>query len=438
MEPITECQIDLFANNLPSMDEIRKLSEFVHSSEANLIAFGEQVEENMPRTRQKASLATGIGLFILGSDAEAVEKLEKAKDRKEKLIYLAFALRRMGKFDEAIKNLQKAIDYEADPLNITLEKAATYRYASNFDGAAKELKTLTNFENVSAEYHYQLARLQETQGLYDEAMDNYKTTLELSPNHQRALFHLAYRCDLTGDEEAAIDYYRQIASTAPVYVSALLNLAVLYEDMGEFDKAAQCIDKVLKYHPNHQRAILFKKDIESSKTMFYDEEKEKKKDRRTQILETPISDFELSVRSRNCLKKMNIETIGDLLNITEVELLSYKNFGETSLREIKVVLESKGLHLGMALEEKQLAAAETFDRSGTEEEDEGLLNKPVDDLQLSVRARKCLQKLNIRTIGDLIRRTDAELLGVKNFGVTSLNEIKKVIGNLGLSLRSLD
>ena len=438
MEPITECQINLFADTLPSLEDIEKLSCFVHSGEANQIAFGEQVEENMSGTSQKAFLATGVGLFILGSDAEAVKRLEKAKDCKEKLIYLAFALRRMGKFDEAIENLQKAIDYEADLLNITLEKAATYRYASNFDAAAKELKTLANFENVSAEYHYQLGRLQETQGLYDEATDNYKIALELSPNHQRALFHLAYRCDLSGDEEAAIDYYRQIASTAPVYVSALLNLAVLYEDVGEFDKAARCIDKVLKYHPNHQRASLFKKDIESSKTMFYDEEKEKKKDRKTQILETPISDFELSVRSRNCLKKMNIETIEDLLNITEIELLSYKNFGETSLREIKVILESKGLHLGMALEEKQFAATETFDRSDTEEGNEGLLNKSVDDLQLSVRARKCLQKLNIRTIGELIHRTEAELLGVKNFGVTSLNEIKKAIGNLGLSLRSLD
>jgi DNA-directed RNA polymerase subunit alpha len=49
-----------------------------------------------------------------------------------------------------------------------------------------------------------------------------------------------------------------------------------------------------------------------------------------------------------------------------------------------------------------------------------------------------VQKLNIRTIGELIRRTEAELLGVKNFGVTSLNEIKKAIGNLGLSLRNLD
>jgi DNA-directed RNA polymerase subunit alpha len=344
----------------------------------------------------------------------------------------------MGEFDEAIENLQNSLNYEAETLTTTLEKAATYRYASNFDAAAKQLKTLANFENVSAEYHCQLARLQEAQGLYEQAADNYKIALELFPNHQKALFHLAYRCDLSGDEEAAIDYYRQIASSSPVYVSALINLAVLYEDGGKFDKAAQCIDKVLKYHPNHQRAILFKKDIDSSKTMFYDEEKEKKKTRKSQILETPISDFELSVRSRNCLKKMNIETISDLLNITEAELLSYKNFGETSLREIKIILEAKGLRLGMALEEKQLASAEVSDQSATEDEDEKLVSKSVDDLQLSVRARKCLQKLNIRILGDLTRRTEAELLGVKNFGVTSLNEIKKAISSIGLSLRSLD
>jgi DNA-directed RNA polymerase subunit alpha len=438
MEPITECQIDLFADKLPSMDEIKQLSGFVHSGESNQLAFSERVEENMSRTGQKASLATGIALFILGRNDEAVKKLQKAKECKEKFIYLAFALRLMGEFDEAIENLQNSLDYEADTLNVTLEKAATYRYASNFDAAAEQLKNCANFENVSAEYHYQLGRLQEAQGLYEQARDNYRKALKLFPNHQRALFHLAYRCDLSGDEDAAIDYYKQIASSSTVYVSALMNLAVLYEDMGKFDKASQCVDKVLKYHPNHQRAILFKKDIESSKTMFYDEEKEKKKTRKSQILETPISDFELSVRSRNCLKRMNIETLGDLLNITEAELLSYKNFGETSLREIKIILEAKGLRLGLALEEKQLASEEISEHGAEEDEDEGLLNKSVDDLQLSVRARKCLQKLNIRTLGELARKTDAELLGCKNFGVTSLNEIKKAIGNLGLSLRSLD
>jgi DNA-directed RNA polymerase subunit alpha len=113
-----------------------------------------------------------------------------------------------------------------------------------------------------------------------------------------------------------------------------------------------------------------------------------------------------------------------------------KYFGETSLREIKVILDSKNLYLGMALEEKQLGSPEIPDQGPTE--DETLMGKPVDDLQLSVRARKCLLKLNIHTLGDLVRKTDAELLGCKNFGVTSLNEIKKAIGNLGFLLRSLD
>ncbi|MHC4455782.1 MAG: tetratricopeptide repeat protein [Planctomycetota bacterium] len=437
MEPITEeLGIDLFADTLPSMDQIKRLSDFVHCREANLLSFTEQVEENMSRTGQKAVLATGIGLFILGRNSQAIEKLQKAKDCKEKYTYMAFALRRMARFDESIEKLKKTKDYGADKLITTLEKAATYRYASDFEAAAKELKSCGNFENVSAEYQYQLGRLQEAQGLYDEAMDNYKVALDLAPDHQKALFHLAYRSDLSGDDEAAIDYYEQIATTSPVYVSALLNLVVLYEDNSKFDKASLCVDKVLKAHPNHPRARLFRKDIESSKTMIFDEEKEKKRDRRAQILETPISDFELSVRSRNCLRKMNIRTLEDLLHISEVELLSYKNFGETSLREIKSILEPKGLHLGMALEEKQVPSPEVTEYSSSE--DEEILNKMADDIQLSVRAHKCLQKLNIRTIGDLTQKTEAELLGCKNFGVTSLNEIKKALTNLGLNLRRLD
>ena len=94
------------------------------------------------------------------------------------------------------------------------------------------------------------------------------------------------------------------------------------------------------------------------------------------------------------------------------------------------------LLLGMALEDKEGSAAEAADQISAEEQ--GLLNKSVDDLQLSVRSRKCLQRLNIHSVGDLIRKTEAELLGCKNFGVTSLNEIKKTLTNFGFSLRTLD
>lgn len=436
METIAETNIDLFAENPPSPEQIKQVSDFVHSSEANRLSFDEKVQEKMSKTSAKAVLATGIALYILGKNQEAVSKLEKAEKCKEKFTYLAYALRRMGKFKEAIENLQKSQRYDADSPEITLQKADTYRQASDFENAAKELKTLANFENVSSEYHYRSAMLQEAQGLYEQAMENYETALELSPDNTKVLFRMAYRSDLSGDQEAAIDYYKQIISKKNVFVNALINLAVIYEDKREFEKAEKYVDKVLKCYPNHQRAILFKKDIESSKTMYYDEEKEKKKDRKNQILETPISDFELSVRSRNCLRKMKINTIGDLLKISEIELLSYKNFGETSLQEIKSILQSKMMHLGMALETQKQPLPEIHEESTIQEQ--GLANKPVSDLQLSVRARKCLQQLNIQTIGQVVQRTEAELLGCKNFGVTSLNEIKKSLSNLGLFLRNLE
>lgn len=436
MEQTAALEINLFGEQLPSMDALRTLSRAINSSESNQLKFAGQVATHQGSTSANAVLAVGIGLFMLKRYAEAAEKLQKGRDCLEKFTYLAFSLRQCKKFQEALDCLQRTLEFGAEPLAVNLEKVATYRQARDLDAAEKELGACTNFENVSAEYHYQLGRLQEAQGQYDAAVENYKTVLELAPDHHRALFHLAYRNDLSGYESAAIDYYKQVIACSPAYVSALLNLAVLYEDRGEFDTAANCVDTVLESHPNHPRANLFKKDVDSSKTMYYDEEREKKRSRKNQILETPISDFELSVRSRNCLRKMNIRTLGDLLNITEAELLSYKNFGETSLREIKAILDTKNLRLGMALEDKGLAAGDIAGQDTPE--NQGLLNKSVDDLQLSVRARKCLQKLTLHGLGELTRTTEAELLGCKNFGVTSLNEIKKALSSLGLSLRSLD
>jgi hypothetical protein len=62
---------------------------------------------------------------------------------------------------------------------------------------------------------------------------------------------------------------------------------------------------------------------------------------------------------------------------------------------------------------------------------ESVLNKPISVLDLSVRARKALQMLNIQTLGDLAMRTEAELMGVKNFGATSLTEVKERLGEHG-------
>jgi DNA-directed RNA polymerase subunit alpha len=62
----------------------------------------------------------------------------------------------------------------------------------------------------------------------------------------------------------------------------------------------------------------------------------------------------------------------------------------------------------------------------------------VDELELSVRARRALSRLGVKSLLDLIQKTEAELLGCKNFGVTSLNEIKDRLTGFGLSLRKLE
>jgi DNA-directed RNA polymerase subunit alpha len=68
------------------------------------------------------------------------------------------------------------------------------------------------------------------------------------------------------------------------------------------------------------------------------------------LLLRPVDDLELTVRSANCLKAENIYYIGDLIQRTEVELLKTPNLGKKSLTEIKDVLASRGLSLGVRME----------------------------------------------------------------------------------------
>ena len=61
-----------------------------------------------------------------------------------------------------------------------------------------------------------------------------------------------------------------------------------------------------------------------------------------------------------------------------------------------------------------------------------VLNRSVDEMELSVRSYNCLKNANIGTIGDLVQKTEAEMLRTKNFGRKSLNEIKEILAGMGL------
>jgi DNA-directed RNA polymerase subunit alpha len=92
-------------------------------------------------------------------------------------------------------------------------------------------------------------------------------------------------------------------------------------------------------------------------------EQPKHEDKIDPILLRPVDDLELTVRSANCLKAENIYYIGDLIQRTEVELLKTPNLGKKSLTEIKDVLASKGLSLGLRLENWPPASLKGDDRA---------------------------------------------------------------------------
>jgi len=299
--------------------------------------------------------------------------------------------------------------------------------------------TAVTINERAADEFFKKGQEAESQGQHEKAVEFYERALSENPDNEAACFRLAVLYDRQADDAKAIELYERLCISEPVHTNALVNLAILYEDNNHYEEARRCLDAVLRTNHNHPRARLYMRDVESARSMFYDEDGDNRSGQRNAILEIPITDFELSVRSRNCLKKMNLRTLGDLLKTSEQELLSYKNFGETSLNEIKALLASKSLRLGQALDESKVAirrpvAAPAVSGNTSPE----VLTKSVADLELSVRSRKALQRLNINSVAELASRTEDELLGCKNFGMTSLNEIKQQLGVLGIGLRKLE
>jgi len=293
-------------------------------------------------------------------------------------------------------------------------------------------------DTAEAERHLNAATNLLTGGEKIDAITELRAAVAADPYSTDAMFRLAYLLDLVGEEDEALSLYERVCDTSPAPINALINLAVLYEDRGDYVRAERSLRQVLETNPNHVRARLFMKDIQESRSMVIEEDSERDLIQKKALMDTPVTDFELSVRARTCLKKMNIRTLGDLLRITEAELMSYKNFGESSLEEIKKMLTARNLRLGQGLEDAHRAARRQIMERLKGTGKEGVFNKLVTDLQLSVRARKALQMLNIQTIGDLISHTEAELMGVKNFGATSLDEVKERLTDYGLSLRMLE
>jgi DNA-directed RNA polymerase subunit alpha len=406
-------------------------------------------------TAKRWHLKLGIVSFFLGHLKDAVEHLRQSEGALAGF-YLGRALVERRDFEEALKAFEKAEKAGYTAAQVQLQRAGIYRQQGELKHARSVLNKLEDQASHNAEYHFQLASCLLAEGQRDEALRHLERAVALDPGHTGALFELGHANDLAGNDDDAITYYERCLHYPPIHVGVLMNLGVLYEDNDKYDKAADCYRKVLGaipaevraarprpdededvhvYRDADERARLFLRDAKASQTMYYSPEDEAASSRFSQVLEIPVTDFELSVRARNCLKKMNIRTLGDLTRVSEQQLLSSKNFGETSLQEIKEMLTSKGLRLGQSIQEGTPYERRFAPQQPLSEQEQAVLGKPVTDLNLSVRARKCMNRLGLNTLGDLVQRTADELLESKNFGMTSLNEVREKLRQYGLSLR---
>lgn len=394
-----------------------------------------------------ASVRLGVGQYLLGHWNEALATLKGADGGALAHYYQA----------RALLALAMAGEHSADTLRTTAERAAdsfaaaqkggydavacgvgiaeARRVAGETKEAEKVLAKLAGAAESSADYWAEKANLASDLGLpMADTVAALEKALALDPGQPAALFAMGVINDRVGNDDEAKACYERAVERYPAALGALLNLGILHEDRDDFVSAQQCYKRILQAFPDHPRARLFLKDSSASGNLQLDDQEQKQRDRLDQILALPVSDFELSVRSRNCLQKMGIQTLGDLARTTEAEILESKNFGETSLIEIKEMLATKGLSLGQ-MAASAAAEEEAYEPEAASADEQEIHSLPITDLALSVRARKCTTKLGITTIGELIRRTAEDLMECKNFGVTSLNEVREKLAERGLRLR---
>jgi len=398
-------------------------------------ALRKRLENAQGPARKKWHLKLAVALYYLGHTAEAIEHLRQAEGGLANFL-LGKLLAARNEYAEALEAFDRArkANYNSDLVDLQL--VGIYRAQGQLDKARAALKGLQKMAHT-AEYHYQLACLHLAEGERQQGIEALEKAVQIDPGHTAALFQLGHAADLSGNDEDAIGYYERALKYPPIHIGTLKNLGILYEDKEMYDKAVECFRRVLTARPHDEQARLYLKDAEASLTMHYDPGQEKESALNKQVMEIPVTDFELSVRSRNCLKKMNIKTLGDVTRVSREQLLSSKNFGETSLAEIEEMLASKGLRLGQSLEQGQRHERRfpTPQMGPVSEQEAAILNKPVSELNLSVRARKCMTRLGINTLGELTHRTADELLEAKNFGQTSLNEVREKLAAYGLHLR---
>lgn len=130
-------------------------------------------------------------------------------------------------------------------------------------------------------------------------------------------------------------------------------------------------------------------------------------------------------------------------NVTNYDKLTLEVWTDGSIEPAEAVTSAaeilvKYLELFKTTNVPRIQGDDTVVKTGEEEGSPSVLQMSIDDLDLTVRSNNCLRRANINTVGDIVNKTEDELICVRNLGRKSLEEVKKKIDDLGLQLRKPD
>ena len=167
------------------------------------------------------------------------------------------------------------------------------------------------------------------------------------------------------------------------------------------------------------------------------------------ILNTPITEVGFSVRTVISLKAAYIETLGELVSFNKDDILRYPGMGKKNIQEIEIIVNSKGLQLGMDIDAfchgvttNSVIHFVNKEVQRGENDIVSVLMIPIENLGLSVRPLNCLKAAEIEVLGELVVFNKADLIKFRNMGKKSLQEIENAVISKGLrfgfDLRTID
>jgi len=283
----------------------------------------------------------------------------------------------LGRVEEAIPLLEQA--------RASREKAyllgLSYLDVGRADQAVVALKEALEADTSDTSAASALAEAHTRAGDYDAAEKVLERYLKKNPDSADLLYVQGLGLDFQGYHDEAVQKYERALEKEPGYPRALFRLAYLYDLAGEDDRALELYEQLRRQRPIHVNTMI-------NLGIFYEDRNEFEK--AAECFRAVLEYFPNHPRARLYLRD------------AEASLSMFYD-EEAARREARLVQ---------------------------------VLGQPLADVTFSQRVRNALQKLGLATLGDLVQRTEEELLEIPNFGKTSLREVKEFLTSKGLNLAS--